>query len=381
VLTALVQTLGTTVAAAGNAARLGIWGYVLLAVSGLALSDRHKTPRSTFAFVAALTLTYQALHYPAGPTFVAFFLAANACMRAGEHGFVWFVSGVWFAAWIPLTHATVSRSVTVAAWAIGLGLASEFIVYAFPQMRQMMREQQRLFEERNRRQISEERLRIAHELHDVLGHHLSLINIQAGVGLHLRDRDPEAAWAALDTIKRTSAEALREVQAMLHTLRPGDEAAPRAPAPGLDRLDELIVGAGLPVRSRIVGVARPVPPEVDRAAFRIVQETLTNVRRHAGAAATAAVTIEYRPEELVIEVDDDGGGQTPLVVPAQVGNGINGMRERAKALGGLLSAGPLAQGGWRVRAQLPLPAAVDDGPGDTDGATETAGGRPGEGAP
>ena len=391
VLTALVQTVGTAIAAHGQ---LHTWGYVLLAVSGLALADRHKTPRLTFLTVATLTMVYQALHYPAGPTFLAFLIAGSALMRAKRSGFAWFFTLVWFVIWFLLVHPAhasdrVGGAIELAAWGLGIGLAAEFVFYAVPQIRQMISEQQRMHQERQRRQITEERLRIAHELHDVLGHHLSLINIQAGVGLHLRDRKPEEAWAALETIKKASAEALREVQAMLHTLRPTDEATPRAPAPGLDRLDELIVGAGLPVRSAVTGEPRPVPPEVDRAAYRIVQETLTNVRRHAGPTATAVVALDYRPEELVIQVDDDGGEPArrpsgaaglaslaglapspPTPAPAEPGNGINGMRERAKALGGTLVAGPRPEGGWRVRVRLPLPAPAEAAAPVTEGATE-----------
>src|SRR5690606_35800167 len=195
-----------------------------------------------------------------------------------------------------------------------------------------------------RRHASEERLRIAQELHDVIGHHLSLINVQAGVGLHLMDSRPEQARAALSAIKQASAEALGEVRSVLATLRAADEAAPRTPALGLDRLAELTGDAGLPVQTSIVGTARPLPPEVDRAAYRIVREALTNVRRHAGAGAAARVVVEYGAKELVVRVDDDGGGATPAA-PVNEGTGIGGMRERAEALGGSPAAGPRVPGG------------------------------------
>jgi signal transduction histidine kinase len=130
-----------------------------------------------------------------------------------------------------------------------------------------------------------------------------------------------------------------------------DRAAPRAPAPGLDRLDELTVDAGLPVQVTVLGTARPLPAGPDLAAYRIVQEALTNVRRHAGPAATAALTLDYRPDELIVQIDDTGAGG----LPDAEGNGISGMRTRATTLEGTLTAGPRPDGGWRVRATLPLP--------------------------
>jgi len=203
--------------------------------------------------------------------------------------------------------------------------------------------------EQERRQASEERLRMARELHDVLGHHLSLINVQAGVGLHLMDSRPEQAREALAAIKTASAEALREVRAVLGVLRPEEEAAPRQPALGLDRLDELTGSAGLPVTATVSGAPRPLPAEVDRAAYRIVQEALTNVRKHAGPEVTAAVTIEYAADEIVVSIRNDGASVDGL----GEGSGIAGMRARAEALGGSLRAAPLAEGGFLVGASLP----------------------------
>src|SRR6185312_3774642 len=163
-------------------------------------------------------------------------------------------------------------------------------------------EQEKARGEHRRRQASEERLRIARELHDVLGHHLSLINVQAGVGLHLMDNHPEQAREALTAIKTASAEALREVRAVLGVLRPEEEAAPRQPPLGLDRLGELTADAGLPVTVTTAGRPRPLPAEVDRAAYRIVQEALTNVRKHAAAGATARVATEYTPAAVRLSV-------------------------------------------------------------------------------
>jgi signal transduction histidine kinase len=175
------------------------------------------------------------------------------------------------------------------------------------------------------------------------------------------DRQPDQARAALDDIKLASAEALREVRSVLDALYPAGQAALRAPAPRLGRLDELTVDAGLPVRTTMSGTPRALPAEIDRAAYRIVQEALTNVRRHAGTGATATVMIEYRQEELVMQIEDDGGAARPVTTPTIEGNGLTGMRERATTLGGSLTAHPLPGGGWQVHARLPLPAPEPDG--------------------
>jgi signal transduction histidine kinase len=164
------------------------------------------------------------------------------------------------------------------------------------------------------------------------------------------DSQPEQARTALSAIKQASAEALREVRSVLATLNPDEEEAPRAPAPSLARVGEL--AAGLPVEIQVRGAERPLPAEVDRAAYRIVQEALTNVRRHAGSSATARVVIEYGESTLTVRVDDDGVGAA--AVPSDGGSGLPGMRERAGALGGSFEAGPLPDGGFRVRASLPL---------------------------
>lgn len=204
-----------------------------------------------------------------------------------------------------------------------------------------------------RRRADEERLRIARELHDVLAHSISVINVQAGVGLALLDTDPEQARTALTTIKSASKEALGEVRQVLDTLRtPGD--APRAPAPGLDRLPELVdqaAGAGLTVDVTTDGARTTLPPGADLAAFRIVQEALTNVVRHSGSRH-ARVQLSYGVRMLTLTVDDDG--PSTHADAGGSGNGLAGMRERAAALGGTIEAGPRADGGFRVVAELPL---------------------------
>ncbi|GAA2085979.1 sensor histidine kinase [Streptomyces albiaxialis] len=215
--------------------------------------------------------------------------------------------------------------------------------------------------EAERHAASEERLRIARELHDSIGHHLSLINVQSAAALRRFRKDPErgarGAGEALGAVKESSKEALRELRTTLGALRDGDEAAPTAPVPGLDRVDELVASArraGLDVRVTTTGGGDdggdgPLPVEVDRAAYRIVQEALTNVSRHA-YATDVAVRLARGRRELVVEVVDDGRGPSG----ALSGSGISGMRERARALGGELTAGPGERGGFAVRARLPL---------------------------
>lgn len=206
-----------------------------------------------------------------------------------------------------------------------------------------------------RRRVDEERLRIARELHDVLAHSISVINVQAGVGLALLDTDPEQARTALTTIKAASKEALGEVRQVLDTLRaPGE--APRSPAPGLDRLPELVAQAafaGLTVSVEGEDAARGLPPGTGLAAFRILQEALTNVVRHSGSrTARIRIRITRPPDALELRVDDDGpatGGDA-----GGSGTGLIGMRERAAAQGGTMEAGPRPDGGFRVLARLPL---------------------------
>jgi signal transduction histidine kinase len=218
-------------------------------------------------------------------------------------------------------------------------------------------------QEQTLRQASDERLRIAQELHDVLGHHLSLINVRAGVALHLLDNRPEEARRALEAIKAASAEALREVRGVLAALHPTDGTAPRAPTQGLADLDELVaqtVAADLPVAVLRSGAVRALPAEVDRAAYRIVQEALTNVRRHAGPGAHATVRVGYGDDTLTLQITDDGAAPAPTTLD-NPGNGIPGMRERAAALGGSLAAGPRASGGFQVEATLPVSGTTREG--------------------
>ena len=354
--------------AAGAVARpADLLAYVLLLLGPLALLARNKAPIVTLAVAAAASIGFGLLTEPrwtyAVAPVVALFTAAKHGLRrsavvTAAAGYLAYVLILWvFAA--PLGVPAAARADLRVALLLGVGLgltvmlggAAKVRAEHYAEMVKVRAERARAHEEQERRQASEERLRIARELHDVLGHHLSLINVQAGVGLHLMDNRPEQAREALTAIKTASAEALREVRAVLGVLRPEEEAAPRQPALGLDRLADLTADAGLEVTTTIAGPRRPLPAEVDRAAYRIVQEALTNVRRHAAPGSAAEVCIEYAVGELRLVVRNDGVAEPDQ--DEDRGSGITGMRARAESLGGSLTAGPLPDGGFEVAAVLP----------------------------
>jgi signal transduction histidine kinase len=248
-------------------------------------------------------------------------------------------------------RTAVEPALALAALFLGWAISSHRAYIAEIEARAAQAERTR--EEEARRQVDAERLRIARDLHDVLAHGIATINIQAGIAAHVLHDRPQHAEQALRTIKRTSGEALRELRGVLGVLRQADESQPRAPAPGLGQLDALLAStthAGLPTRVSVCGRRRPLPVTVDLAVYRIVQEGLTNVLRHAGENASAVVEIAYADELVTVTVDDDGNGRAREVP----GHGITGMSERANALGGDLQAGPRADGGFRVRARLPI---------------------------
>ncbi|MER6300519.1 sensor histidine kinase [Kitasatospora sp. NPDC001539] len=213
--------------------------------------------------------------------------------------------------------------------------------------------------------VTAERLRIARELHDMVAHNIGIIAIQAGMGSRVMDTQPAETRNALNAIEATSRETLAGLRRVLGALRQGDpDSAPLEVAPGiaeLDRLVERAAGAGVRVALTRRGAARPVPPEVDLAAYRIVQEAVTNVVKHAGTR-DCHVTVEYGPEELAVTVEDRGTGSAGAA--PGTGYGLAGMRERVTLLHGGFSAGPRPGGGFRVAARLPLPegAAPEVGP-------------------
>jgi signal transduction histidine kinase len=365
---AAIQVFGTRAAQHNQptARHLDWLAYALLLAGPVALLFRRSHRVAVLVVALTVDLLYFLIGYAYGPVFLAVLLAAGGAIMAGHRRSTWIAVGIVYAgfvslgwlvrsvAGIPLQHPTLGAAVAVAAWCLVTLAGAEAVrnrTQALAEMARARAEQQRSRTELQRRQASEERLRIAQELHDVLGHHLSLINVQAGVGLHLMDERPEQARAALAAIKQASAEALREVRSVLGVLRSEDERAPRAPAPSLINLGALVEGT----TTRVVVEGEPceLPPELDRAAFRIAQEALTNVRRHAGTGATATVTIGYRSRGLTVRINDDGTGPTGDL---DGGSGLAGMRARAAALGGTLTAGPGPAGGFRVEATMPLPA-------------------------
>jgi signal transduction histidine kinase len=208
------------------------------------------------------------------------------------------------------------------------------------------------------RRVVEERLQIARELHDIMAHTVALINVQAGVAAHVIDKQPEQAREALNNIKEASRATLQELRALVGVLREsGDGAAPRAPTPGLDALDGLVNtvrDAGLAVDLDVSRPNGPLPATVDVAAYRILQEALTNVIKHAGSVPVH-VSVRQDGSRLTLDVTNNANGATAAMRGEGSGHGIPGMRERAAALGGTLQAGPLPGGGFHVHATLPVP--------------------------
>lgn len=360
-----IQLVGTHFAAQGQPERqpLDLLALALLVVGPAALTGRRRYPVPVLAVVLAVTMTYFALGYPFGPIFLSLVVALFTAVRAGRRLAAWLAAAVLVgsagSAVVLGRHSgpSLAQVVGVAAWLLVVLTAAEGARVGH----ERAVEAEHAREEAARRRATEERLSIARELHDVLAHNISLINVQAGVALHLMDERPEQVRGALEAIKTASRDTLRELRSTLGVLRQVDEEPPRKPVHGLADLDELVAGAaaaGLSVRTEVLGEPRPLPAGVDVAAYRVVQEALTNVCRHAGPAA-ATVRVWYGERDLRVRVDDDGSG-APAGDSAGGGNGIAGMRERAAALGGELEAGPRAGGGFRVQLRLPLLAATSD---------------------
>ncbi|MDQ3904826.1 MAG: sensor histidine kinase [Actinomycetota bacterium] len=359
--------VGTTFASGGQplARPLDILGYALLLVGPAALGVRRVQPVAGLAVAAAAIAVYLGTGYPFGPIFLAPVLALFFAITAGHRLAAYSIGGTCFAV-ILLIHVVahpgqplpLTGAAAGLAWLVAVIAASE----GWRARRERLAQTRAAREEVERRRGSEERLRIAQELHDVLGHHISLINVQAGVALYLMDDDPEQARTALAAIKQSSRELLHEMRATLGVLRGVDEHPPHQPVPGLARLDSLVAetrAAGLPVTVEIRGPKRDLPASVDLAAYRIVQEALTNTRKHAGPAR-ARVVLRYDEHGLTVQVDDDGRGTGSsgagggwIAGGAGGGNGLPGMRERAQALGGTITAGPRPEGGFQIRAFFP----------------------------
>lgn len=330
-------------------------GYALLIIGGLALTARRRAPVAVLAVTGSCALGYQAVGFDV--PVVAFLFAVYAAVRAG-HRTVTVAASVIMLAAVPLAilvspHDRAvgevlrqARGALELAWLIAAGAAGE----ALRQAERRADEAERTREETARRRAGEERLHIARELHDSLTHQISVIKVQAEVAVHLARRRGEQVPEALLAIREAGREAARELRATLEALRDNG----RNPPHGLDDVPDLVRrarSAGLDATLTIEGHPGGVPAAVDRTAYRIVQESLTNIARHAGAA-TASVRIDYRPDALVIRVDDDGRA-TPDTAPMP-GVGLLGMRERVTALGGRLRAEPRGEGGFTVHAELPV---------------------------
>lgn len=358
------------------ATTLDALGYALLITGGLALAARRWAPVIVLAVTGLCALGYQAVGFDVPA--VAYLFAVYAAVRAG-HRIVTVAGSVIMLAMLPLALLaspqdwpvgeafTQSRDVLQLAWLIAAGAAGE----ALRQAERRADEAERTREETARRRANEERLHIARELHDSLTHQISVIKVQAEVAVHLARKRGEQVPEALLAILEAGREASRELRATLEALR-NDEQNPddKNPPHGLDDVPELVRRArtaGLDAKLTIEGHRNDVPAAVDRTAYRIVQESLTNIARHA-AAATASVRIDYRPDALVIRVDDDGSATrdatpdatsdanpdaTSDIAPVP-GVGLLGMRERVTALGGHLRAAPRSGGGFTVHAELPV---------------------------
>jgi signal transduction histidine kinase len=374
VVPALVVAVVQVGGSFGSAARqptarpLDALGIALLLAGPVALLARSRFPVATLGAVSAVLLGFLTVGYPYGPVAVSFAFALVNAVYLGYRRASWGTAGLVYlglagVTWLRAGHPTGVMLSGIAAWLLVVLTGAEL---ARARRERLARERHTQVEAAERR-ATEERLRIARDLHDVLAHHVSLINVQAGTALYLLDEQPGLAREALTAIKASSKEVLVELRNMLGVLRRVDEDLPRSPVAGLAGLDELaerVRAGGTPVVVRRVGPARPLPTAVDTAAFRIVQEALTNVHRHA-QAGQATVLIDYTGSDLVVQVDDDGrgavlAGRTPSGGNGSGteggGNGIPGMRERAAALGGRLSVGLRPGGGFRVRAVLPVPA-------------------------
>lgn len=256
--------------------------------------------------------------------------------------------------WVTLLQGMLHASV---AWLLGASRHS--LTQRNRQLAELAVEMHADRERQAQRAVTEERVRIARELHDVVAHHMSVISVQAGLARYVFDTDPATASTALGTIADTSREALDEMRRVLAVLRlPADDDAPEPefdPQPGLDQIETLLErvrAAGVSAELVVTGLRRSLPPGPDLCAYRVVQESLTNVIKHA-LPASATVHLEYRPRELTVRIADDGDGAA-AVASGSPGHGLAGMRERARLYEGSLSAGVRAHGGFEVELRLPL---------------------------
>jgi signal transduction histidine kinase len=381
---AVMQVQGTVAKPAEVGSRpltdLGHLGYVLLVVSGLVLAVRRRWPMPVFIAAALASLVYYTTDFGDGPGWIGLFIALYTLTAYGDGRRSVVIAGVGITVlatgWLIAAADIEPRAAigwvffriaaSVMAAALGESVRSRRAVAA--EALERARQAERTRDEVARSRVDAERLRIAREVHDTVAHAIAIINVQAGVTAYLLDKRPEGAREALVTIEQTSAQALHEMRAVLGVLRVSDNG--RVPHPGLGQVNELAAmagEAGLDIKLEVTSSAAPLPSAVDHTAYRILQESITNVIRHVGPTRVT-VALDYGTDALEVRVTDDGGrdasgddagGPQPPAGTvhgrsADPGRGIIGMRERCGLLGGELTAGPRPCGGFEVKARLPL---------------------------
>jgi signal transduction histidine kinase len=339
-------------------------GYALALLHTLPLAARRRFPGAVLALCVATGLAVATLGVPE-LLGIAILVAVYSVAAYGDRwvSLAGLAAAELGAADVQLTQGSfqwptpiTNALVIAAAWLLGHFVG---VRRAYTARLEQTAELERARAEQARQAVAEERLRLARELHDVVAHSISVIAVQSGVGAHVAKTQPEEAAKALAAIEVTSRAALTELRRLLGVLRQEDEPqGDLAPVPGLADLDSLlaeVAKAGLAVRLQVEGRPAQLPAGVDLSAYRIVQEALTNVVKHAGPAR-AQVAIRYRDQEVMVEVTDDGRGAAAPTGDgrARVGHGLIGMRERVAVFGGDLQTGPRPGGGFRVAARLPL---------------------------
>ncbi|WP_189964695.1 sensor histidine kinase [Streptomyces avidinii] len=349
------------------------FSLLLMLLGAAALVFRRRQPRVVLAVTCGLSLLELTTGEPRAPVAMCTVIALYTVAARTDRPTTWRIglltmaglTGVGMLAG-PLPWYA-QENIGIFAWT-GMAAAAGDAVRSrrafVGAIRERAERAERTRDEEARRRVAEERLRIARDLHDVVAHHIALVNVQAGVAAHVMDKRPDQAKEALAHVRDASRSALNELRATVGLLRQsGDPEAPTEPAPGLGVLNELVDTfrhAGLPVEVivQLDGAAGPLPAAVDLAAYRVIQEALTNVRKHAGPGAKAEVSVVGVGPSVEVTVLDDGGlSADPAAEPADApggGHGLLGMRERTGALGGTCFAGPRYGGGYRVHAILPL---------------------------
>ncbi|MEU9447441.1 sensor histidine kinase [Streptomyces sp. NPDC048277] len=336
--------------------------YALVGAAHLPVALRGRWPVAVFAVMQGASIVYVSLGYwPVVCTFgsmLALYTIASVRSVRVAVGCAVCMTGMWVYAGIVTADSSMASVVMQALLYCTVLVWFGHLAQRSAELTRHLRAEQA---ERARRAVAEERGRIARELHDVVAHHMSVISVQAGLARFVFESNPGKARGALGTIADTSGEALEELRRMLQVLREEDpRAAERAPMPTLERLAELVErvrSGGLPVEYAVEGEHRPLPPGVELCAYRVVQEALTNVLKHAGRAH-ARVLLRYGPQDLTVSVLDDGEGVNPDRVRTGAGHGLIGMRERAKLYGGTISVGPRPEGGFAVELTLPTSATL-----------------------